>query len=247
MKKLLSIVLILFSFWGCSGTRDTTGFLPEEYFDYAMSLFNDEDYDIAVNEFQTILLQFPASTVNDDAQYYLGMTYFHRSQYLLAAYEFSKLIRDIPTSSFVPEAQFMLSESYYQLSPPFPLDQAYTKKAIEEFQAFIDFFPVNPKVDEAERKISELNNKLAEKEYTSAVIYEKMDYNKAAVEYYDVVIETYHDTKYAPLALYNKIQLELKRKLTPDALRDISEFLNRYPDDPRANEIAQLQNDLLTQ
>ena len=50
----------------------------------------------------------------------------------------------------------MLGESYYRLSPNFTLDQSYTRSAIKEFQAFIDFFPTDEQVLEAEKKINEL-------------------------------------------------------------------------------------------
>ena len=245
MKNLL-MAIILVTIVGCSGSKNTSNMTPTEHFDFAMELYNDEDYEQALNEFQTILLQYPASSVNDDAQYYLAMTYVHREQYLLAAYEFSKLIRDIPASPFVPESQYMLAESYNFLSPPYQLDQAYTKKAIEEYQAFIDYFPVDPKVDEAEQKIAVLNNKLAEKEYRSALIYEKMEYYNAAIDYYNLVQQTYHDTKYAPMALYNKIQIELEKDRRSDALKDIAEFLSRYPDDDNAEELSVLQETLLS-
>lgn len=242
--KSIAIFLIVITFAACSSSVDTSQFTPEEYFNYAMQLYNDEDYELAVNEFQNIILQYPASSVSDDAQYYLGMTYVKRSQFLLAAYEFSKLIRNTPASPFVPESQFMLAESYYQLSPPYPLEQSYTKKAIEEFQAFIDFFPSNAKVEEAEKKIKELNEKLAEKEYNSALIYQKMEYEYAAMKYYTFVTESYHDTKYAPLALYNKIKIELKKGLNSDALADISIFLSRYPNDPNAKELQEIESRL---
>lgn len=212
-----------------------------------MQLYNEEDYELALMQFQNILLQFPGSPVNDDSQYYLGMTYFKRSQFLLAAYEFSKLIRNIPASPFVPDSQFMLAESYYQLSPPYQLDQAYTKKAIEEFQAFIDFFPSNTKVDEAEIKIKELNEKLAQKEYQSALIYEKMEYDRAAIKYYTQVVEIYHDTKFAPLALYNKIKIELRKGLNNDAYADIAVFLSRYPNDANAGELQQIEASVINQ
>jgi outer membrane protein assembly factor BamD len=219
-------------------------FSPEEHYNYAFSLFEDEDYLEAQTEFQSILLQYPGSAVNDDAQYYLGMTYFNREQYLLAAYEFSKLIRDIPASEYVTDAQYMLAESYYQLSPPYQLDQAYTKKAIEEFQAFIDYFPLNPKVEEAEQKINELNNKLARKLYSNAVIYEKMNYYKAAIKYYGDVQEIYHDTEYGPLSLYKKIKLEIEKDDIASAKSDINKFLIRYPDHESAKEIQQLEEQL---
>ena len=69
------------------------------------------------------------------------MTRFQRGEYILAAFEFSKLMKNMPASEFVPISQFMISECYYELSPNYTLEQKYTKKAIEEYQAFIDFFP----------------------------------------------------------------------------------------------------------
>jgi outer membrane protein assembly factor BamD len=249
-KKVFSLIFIsglIFLVSACSSSRDTTTMTAEEHYEYVMEYYNDEDYEESVKELQTLLLQYPGSVITDDAQYYLGMSYFNRDQFLLAAYEFSKLIRDIPASTFVPDAQFKLADSYYQLSPPYQLDQAYTKKAIEEFQAYIDFFPTSPSVDEAEQKIKELNEKLAEKDYRAAFIYEKMEYNRAALQYYTQVVETYHDTKFAPMALYKKIMLENKRAQYTDALKDIRDFLSRYPDDQRAEELTDLQEFLIAE
>lgn len=242
VKKFLALALLsVFVIGGCSSSLDTSKYSAEEHYNYAMTLYNDEDYEPALQEFQTVLLQFPGSTVSDDAQYYLGMTYVKREQYLLAAYEFSKLIKNMPASPYVSDAQFMLADSYYQLSPPYPLDQTYTKKAIEELQAFIDFFPTSPKVEEAERKIQDLNERIARKEYESAVIYEKMEYEKAALQYFTYVAETYHDTKYAPLALYRKIKIMINRGMKNEVMTDIATFLSRYPNDANAPEIRELE------
>src|SRR5690606_16732392 len=157
MKKILLLFFITVIFFGCSSSLDTVNFSAEEKLNYAMKLYEEEDYETAVNEFQAIVLQYPGNPVVDDAQFYLGMTRFQREEFILAAYEFSKLVNNMPSSEFVSRGQFMLAECYYQLSPHFSLDQKYTKKAIEEFQVFIDFFPSNEKVAEAETKINELN------------------------------------------------------------------------------------------
>ncbi len=63
---------------------------------------------------------------------------------------------------------------------------------------------MDAKGEEAERKIHELNLKLATKLYESAVIYEKMGYFNAALEYYTKVYENYHDTELAPKAMHKK-------------------------------------------
>lgn len=246
MKRVFIILFVsVIAFWNCSSSVDTTTLSAEEHLEYAKKLMVEEDYEDAVREFQSILLQYSGTPVNDDAQYFLAYTYYKREQYLLAAYEFSKLIRDIPASEFVQDAQFMLAESYYQLSPTYELEQSYTKKAIEEFQAFIEFFPTHPKVDEAEQKIKKLYAKLAEKEYNSALIYEKMEYYTAAINYYKNVKDTYHDSKFAPLAHYRMIKLLILKNRTDEALRSISEYINKYPDDPIVDELKSLNQELI--
>jgi len=247
MKKVLFSLLILLSLWSCSSTVDTTSLTAEEHLQYAQQLLTEGDYEMAVKEYQSILLQYMGNPVNDDAQYFLGITYFKREQYLLAAYEFSKLIRDIPSSEFVQDAQFMLADSYYQQSPNFQLEQSYTKKAVDEFQAFIEFFPTHPKVAEAEKKMHELNNKFAEKEFNSAHIYEKMEYYNAAIKYYTQVYETYHDTEYAPIALYKKIILLVEKERVDESLRSIADYLEKYPNDDKVDELKKIKTELLVE
>ncbi|MGE5353005.1 MAG: outer membrane protein assembly factor BamD [Acidobacteriota bacterium] len=244
MKKLLALVILSVALWGCSSTVNTTNMNADEHLNYAMKLFNDGDYQESINEFQAILLQFPGSTVTDQAQYYLAESHFKRGEYILAAYEYSRLIKDIPASKLVPQAQFQLAESYYKLSPDFQLDQRYTNKSIEEFQAFVDFFPTDPRVPEAEKKIKELNDKLAEKEFHTAEIYEKMEYYDAAIYYYNIVTDTYHDSKFAPDAQFNKIRTLVQIKENKTALKEIASFLQRYPSDGNVTAIKKLQETL---
>lgn len=244
MRKILVIAAFSLVIWGCGSSVDTSNYTPSERLAYAQKLYNDEDYTDAIQEFQSIILQYPGNPVVDDAQYYLAESRYQRGEYILGAYEFSKLIKTMPASKYVPKAQFMLAECYYELSPDFRLDQKYTKKAISEFQAFIDFFPSNEKVKEAEKKIAELNEKLAHKEYNTASLYETMDYDKAALIYYTTVVDDYHDTEYAPMAMYDKINLLVSMNKSNDALDEIAKFLERYPNNKRASELQELKTSI---
>jgi outer membrane protein assembly factor BamD len=239
---LLSLTVVLF--WSCSSSVVVSELTPEEHLKYAIKLYEEEDYLEAVKEFESILLQYAGSSLIDDAQYYVGLTRYKREEYIIAAYEFSKLIKNMPASSFVADAQFMLAECYYGLSPNYNLDQVYTKKAILEYQVFIDFFPLNERVHKAEEKINELNEKLALKDFTIAKIYEKMDYYTASMKYFDYVVETYHDTEYASKALFRKIMLLMEREREDEALADMKKFMLLFPDSEEAVEIIELKNSL---
>ena len=150
----------------------------------------------------------------------------------------------MPASTFVADSQFMLAECYYELSPNYNLDQTYSVKAIEEYQAFLDFFPLNEKVHEAEARIHELNLKLAEKDFTIAHIYEKLDYYTASMKYYDQVVETYHDTKFASRALFRKIMLLMEREREDEALTEMKKFMLLFPEDEEAGYIGELKSSL---
>lgn len=243
-KFLILFPVIGILLWGCSSSVNLSDLSPEEHLKYAIKMYDEEDYEAAMKEFESILLQYSGSTLVDDAQYYLGLTRYKREEYIIAAYEFSKLVKNMPASPFVPDAQFMLAESYFGLSPNFNLDQVYTNKAIAEYQAFIDFFPLDEKVSQAEEKIKELNLKLARKNLSIANIYQKLSYYTASIKYYSIVVENYHDTKYAPVALYNKILLEIERENEKDALKDIDQFVRLYPDDQNYAEVIELKKSL---
>jgi outer membrane assembly lipoprotein YfiO len=244
MKNILILILFTLVLWGCGESVNTVNMSPQDRLAYAVKLYNDEDYELAVNEFSSIVLQFPGNAIVDSAQYYTGMTRFKRKEYILGAYEFSKLIKNMPASKLIAESQYMLAECYYKLSPDYTLDQKYTRSAIKEYQAYIDFFPTSDKVPDAEVKIRELNEKLAHKEYNAAYIYSKLEYYRASLKYYDNVVEIYHDTKYAPLAMYDKTQLLISRDRNSDALIEINKFLQRYPSNYLFKEMQDLKNNL---
>jgi outer membrane protein assembly factor BamD len=57
-------------------------------------------------------------------------------------------------------------------------------------------------------------------------------------------MEIYHDTKYAPLALYSKINLLVERKRDAEALSESQKFIQKYPDNENLSDIEKIKNSL---
>lgn len=224
----LIFILGLTSFY-CKSTDVEKILSAEERFELGLHEFNKGNYLEAINEFTIITMQYPGSAVSDDAQYYLGECRFMREEYLLASYEYEALKRNMPASSLVPKAQYKIALCYYMLSPEAQLDQTYSLKAIDEFQTFIEYFPDDSLAVDAETKIKELRERLAKKDYETAVLYVNMEYYKAATFYFDKVIELYHDTNYAELAYVGKIESLVKRKKYDDVISESEIFLKKFP------------------
>lgn len=230
MQKIKYLLLIgLLIIIGCSGDIDTTNMTPEQKFNVAKERFDKGKTEDALNDFQALQLQYGGTSVSDGVQYYIGMCRFERKEYILGAFEFSKLVKNYPSSPRLVDAQYMLASCYYQLSPHYSLEQKYTKKAIEEFQFFIDNFYQDKRKSDVENKIRELNDKLAEKTFMSAVIYWRMELTKSALIYYDAVMAKYPESKFAEKALYNKIDILLIKARTKEAIDAINKYLNIYP------------------
>jgi len=238
------VCFILVCAAGCGSSKEVATMSVDERFAHAKQLFDNGDYLEAINEFTIVTLQYQGSSVASDAQYYLGECRFKRAEFLLAAFEYSVLRRNFPASPRAADAQYKLALSYYMLSPKYNLDQQYTRKAIDEFQTFLEYYPTNSLAPDASEKIKELNTRLAKKEYETARLYSTMEYYRAALFYYDDVIEKYHDTEYAPLSYLDKAELLISRKRYQDAEEALAKFMTLYPNSVMRNRADALESRL---
>jgi outer membrane protein assembly factor BamD len=67
MKNIISLIILSIFIAACSSSIDTSNMAPEDRLAYAIKLYQDEDYEEAVKEFDAIILQYPGSSINDDA------------------------------------------------------------------------------------------------------------------------------------------------------------------------------------
>ncbi len=241
VAAVLALVLMLS---GCGSSESTSLGSAEQRFNHAKQLFDNGDYLEALNEFTVVTLQFSGSAFASDAQFYLGECRYNRGEYLLAAFEYQQLKKNYPASPRVAEAQYKLAMAYYQLSPKITLDQQYTRKAIDEFQTFVEYYPGNPHAADADQKIRELTDKLARKEIQVARQYVALGYTKAALFYYDDVIERYHDTEYGPLAYVEKAEYLVQKKRYDEADAVITKFLSLHPNNVLKARAEQVKQDV---
>lgn len=200
-----SLVPVLFSLillvTGCGNGGRTTYTTPQEAFGKGRVLFEEGKYQQAIPYFQGVFSFGRTHQWAADAQLYLARSYRNNKEYLLAANEYERFTRIYRVDPRLAEANYEWAMTYYELSPPPPLDQTDTKRAIEEFQLFIDRFPDNPLVDDAQERIVDLRSKLANKQFNTAKLYERRELYEAAALSYEAVFDLYPDTPWAQPAL----------------------------------------------
>jgi len=227
------------------GTSDLAKSLSaEERFELGKKKFENKDFLDAMGEFEIVKLQYPGSSIADDAQFHLAECRFNQEEYLLAAQEFQELRRNFPASSLVAAAQYKIGLCYYMLTPRSSLDQQYTLRAIDDFQAFIEYYPAHELAQDASLKIKELNNKLAKKLYDTAELYMIMEYFKSATIYFNNIVEKFHDTEFAEPALLGKVKSLVYRNKFNDARQELDKFFEKYPNSSLKNDAESLRADL---
>lgn len=228
----------------CSASKGEEILTAEMQYAKAMNEYNQENYLEAVEAFKTITVQYQGSTVADGAQFYIGECRFQRGEYILAAAEYDMLVRSMPSSKYVATARYKRAMSYFMMSPKPQLDQKYTKLAIDDFQTYLEYSPQDSLAKDAEKKISELTDKLAEKIYESGLLYYRREYYKAAIVYFDNVAEQYHDTRFAESAMYWKARALRERMDYDGALAAVAQLFEKFPSTTMRQEALELRADL---
>lgn len=129
-------------FSACSSVQSPkTGDVAERY-KYAQALIGKEDYDKAIIELESLMFDTRATTLEDDVLFTLAEAYYSSKQYLLAIDIYKRLLEQTPGSPYAEDSQFKLAKSHKELSPFFSRDQEHTRKAIREFQLYLEIYPV---------------------------------------------------------------------------------------------------------
>jgi outer membrane protein assembly factor BamD len=241
--SLLFILSLIFTV-GCGKKSLQANMPPEERMASAMELFDKDDYMDARNQFKIITLSHSGSVIADKAQFYLAECHYNLKEYILSASEYERLIKVYPNSEWVDDGKFKIGLSYYELSPKYSLDQDYTQKAIKEFQEFLEDYPGSNLFKDVEAMLLESRGKLARKLYAAADQYRRIRAYEAGAIYFNLVLERYYDSQYAPEAQFYLGECYGKLEKNDEALEAYQVFVKRYPDHKLTNKAQDRIEDL---
>jgi len=128
-----------------------------------------------------ILPRFRATDEAEELNWMNAQAYFGMKDYVMAGGYFKTFIDQFPFGKHSEEANYMAALCDYNISARPELDQENTKNAIEGFKIFLNKFPNSSKVEDCNKRINDLQDKLVEKSYLNAKLYYDMKQYKAAV------------------------------------------------------------------
>ena len=107
----------------------------------------------------------------EESLFMLGMCYYNMRDYETATLYLDRYYKTYTKGTYTELARFFSGKASYMQSPDIRLDQSPTITAINTLLEFLDFYPYSDKRTEVYDLLEELRNRLAEKEYQSALLY----------------------------------------------------------------------------
>jgi len=239
-STLIGLAVALSLVWsGCGAKKPFAARSSEEAFDYAMARYQDDDYPEAISGFQRVIFDYPGDELVDQAMYYLGNSYFLDEDYLSAANEFKRVSSEFPDGPYAMPALYKMGLCYARLSPSHQLDQTDTHRSINAFDTLIKRFPESAYADSARIQMTQLQDKLARKEYESGYYYFKREYYDSAIIYFEILREEYPGSRWMPPTLYFLAEAYEKLELDDDAVEARKDLLRLFPDSAEARKVKE--------
>ena len=162
----------------------------------AIEYYNDEEYIKCIPIFEELITLYRGTDKSEMVYYYYAMAHFGVKDYYLSSYYLKNFVKTYPSSNYAENCAFLSAYCSYLSSPNYELDQADTKTAVSEMQLFLDRYPSSTKRDSCNNIIDELREKLAEKSYQNAKLYQQTENYKSAVVSLNNTIKDYPNSKH---------------------------------------------------
>ncbi len=220
-------------------------------FDYAKRAFEEKRYVQAATILEDCITVFKGRDRAEESLYLLAMSHYENKDYETSGSYFRTYYSRYPKGKYAEPSRFYCGYGYYLDSPEAQLDQSGTIKAIEELQAFLDYYPRSDKVSIAQSAIFELQDKLTLKQLQNAQLYYNLgtymgnNYESAVIVARNA-IKDYPYSKYKEdlellilKARYQEADLSVDERKA-DRFREVIDeyysFINNYPDSPNRGE-----------
>lgn len=268
MKKYIVIAILSAGVLSsCGEYNKVLKSTDNEYkYEAAKSYFAKGQNSKAATLLEDLALIMKGTSNAEESAYMLAMTYYNQGDYITASHYFNTYYTTYPRGTYTELARFYSGKALYLDTPEPRLDQSSTYKAIEELQMFIEYFPESDRKELAQNMIFELQDKLVEKEFLSALLYYDLgsytgntvysstgnNYQAAVVTAQNILREYPYTKRREDLSiLILRAKYDMAKESVPEKKEDrmretIDEyyaFINEFPESKYKSEVERIFKD----
>ena len=241
ITRLISILFILVSCSNIENDKKQAIDTDVDIYKRALLLIEENDYKSALNEFESLLLNYPFSNLAVKSEITSAYSLYEDNQIQKAINKLNSFIEMNPTGELTIYAHYLLGMCYYIQTSQKGRDASLSLKAINFFQIVETKYPNSKYAKDAKLKILYLKNRLAENELAVGKFYLKKNASGSAIKRFKVILEKFQNTSVIPETLYRLSEALLLTGLKEEAQKSIAILNYNFP----KNEWASLSKSLL--
>lgn len=145
MKNKKKVIIIIFFLTISCFRKDK----PEEIFSYAIELWNEGKFNLAIKKFEDFLDTYSDHKLSPKANLWIGdIRYIYLNNPVQSVYDYKNLLKRYPESEYCAEAQWKIAKILTE-------DIQDKNIGIKEYQTFIKLFPNHELIPDAYYNIAE--------------------------------------------------------------------------------------------
>ena len=231
---LAAVMLALPALSGCALFKTPQPLTAEAAYERGMEAYRTQRWGRAATLLQTWVDASAGDPRLPEALYALGMARMETGEYLLAASTMLRIVTDYPSHTLQTDARFRTCQAYQRLSPRAQLDQENTHTALLYCESYAQYYPQTPQADTARQWVTEMQEKLARKEFDAGSWYARRGFLDAAVIYFQRAADEYPGTAVAPAALLRLAETYDRLGYKEEAEEARARLRRDFPQSPEA-------------
>ena len=223
------VVITGAAFLACSGGLPYPGLSVEEVYNLGVGSLEEQNWKEATKAFEEVLVS-PGFDRMPEAGLQLAESHFGAGRFIAARTEFQRVIDRWPTDTTTVYAALGVCRSLAGMSPIPQRDQTFTRQAQITCGQVAAQFAGTVVGLRASEFSTDMVNKLAERDYNTGSHYLKRGLIDSSLLYFEEVVESFPDSKWAPWALYQMIGAFEMINYVRDAETTKELLLGSYPE-----------------
>jgi outer membrane protein assembly factor BamD len=169
----------------------------------AKEYFAKRHYMKAYTLLEDVAAYYKGTPESDEVLFLLAESYYRNNDYAMAHSYYKTYTRTFPRENHAEECRFMMGKALYDQTPDYRLDQTNTREAISALEDYVQLYPDGKHLDEANRLIGDMRDRLAHKAYSNAKLYYNLG-NYLGNNYVSAVVTAENALKDFPESQYRE-------------------------------------------
>lgn len=220
-------VLFLSSMLAACGAEKTLS--DKEYAQKASESMKEEVYDLAIQQYQKLLEEYPFSDYSEEAQLKIGQAQYENKQYAEAIASFQDFQRMHPTNPNLALTEYYSALAYIDQMGDAVRDQRAAENAQAHLQTLLQRYPESPFSTEAKARLKKCREVLANHELDIGKFYLIWTNPIGAEARLRRLLENYPDTDVAAAGLMHFGNYFRERGDLSRAALAYASLINQYP------------------